>query len=910
MPSPPAELGALAPEMSSASSSTQQIGALSLEIKIMSANIGLTSQNLELHNPFAYKFTKELVRDIQEIFNHHQAQGWFVCEYGHQHPDKSIDNMFKERHDALLAGTHRTPHAHNQWSFVDTSTNGCEYLEHAVEASQVQGLEVQSIPPYAYIGKREYLRVSAPELFYTVPGNTKRRAALWDVSVLGRGVRFAVVDNHSPTSNQWDKLNANKKEVVFRTCVDKLSQHPMWIMCGDYNTKKGSLETWKNTYVNQEINIHQARERDPLNLNGDFMLSQGFSTRHVESTMGKSFATSDRRYSSDSHNMITFCGIPLGASSPELPSVSDRPRAMTARISTQPTRAEEYDHKKTGNELKIENYTTGAAKSRATTHDSCVALAHGPAPQRTSAAPSRAPASHRLPPRPCRPPPQAGQGSESSTASQSVWKPPASSDSANDAVNDKFGKADWPSLRTSDASSLAKKNDTDAESDAQSLATTHSSFPQHTPNDHASISGALELSLGDNEKLKQIAEPQKQLAQTQAKCDLDKKGSADAPSFLNESEPLLRSQEHQSEQSASVQVVAESGDALMHPAPKQRPFQDDRNLDKRRAQAPASRPAGDAKSLASQPATPASQPASQPAGAAKSLADDAQTLLLRTLVQHAEDNDDAAVSEAADSLLQSLHAPVTSLRYNKVHERLDTLFSIREKIIKSMARNEAEEDTTYTEAEWEVWLTTETFDRERMGKAIAIMRKEHFQPKNHKTLQDATSNEAKPSKERSDFRAWMQQEFGHAALGKIFVKYQICNVADLLEDWSEYIQSPEYKKQLEKHRPKKDRVVPTDEDRVSTTDQHQETVSPPRPNFGRGSIEMEELQELKKLRKNASKGKASPAIMRKFDSGELDRELEALTRKHGSGRYYDTTGRAVDLRQNSFEDFLKNRSST
>ena len=123
----------------------------------------------------------------------------------------------------------------------------------------------------------------------------------------------------------------------------------------------------------------------------------------------------------------------------------------------------------------------------------------------------------------------------------------------------------------------------------------------------------------------------------------------------------------------------------------------------------------------------------QPAGAAKSLADDAQTLLLRTLVQHAEDNDDAAVSEAADSLLQSLNAPVSSLRYNKVHERLDTLFSIREKIIKSMARNEAEEDTTYTEAEWEVWLTTETFDRERMGKAIAIMRKEHFQPKNHKT---------------------------------------------------------------------------------------------------------------------------------------------------------------------------------
>jgi len=73
---------------------------------------------------------------------------------------------------------------------------------------------------------------------------------------------------------------------------------------------------------------------------------------------------------------------------------------------------------------------------------------------------------------------------------------------------------------------------------------------------------------------------------------------------------------------------------------------------------------------------------------------------------------------------------------------------------------------------------------------------------------------------------------------------------------------------------------------------------------------MEELQKLKNLRKNASKGKASPAIMRKFDSGELDRELEALTRKHGSGRYYDTTGRAVDLRQNSFEDFLKNRSST
>ena len=70
------------------------------------------------------------------------------------------------------------------------------------------------------------------------------------------------------------------------------AQPPMWMICGDLNTTRGTLLAWKGAYENAndpkefQIQIHQALEQQ--NKHGDYMLSQGFSTTHVESTIGAS----------------------------------------------------------------------------------------------------------------------------------------------------------------------------------------------------------------------------------------------------------------------------------------------------------------------------------------------------------------------------------------------------------------------------------------------------------------------------------------------------------------------------------------------------------------------------------------------------------------------------------------------
>ena len=54
-----------------------------------------------------------------------------------------------------------------------------------------------------------------------------------------------------------------------------------------------------------KICIHQARTND--NKKGDYMLSQGFSITHVESTIGCS--EQSRKHASDAHDMLTLCGV-------------------------------------------------------------------------------------------------------------------------------------------------------------------------------------------------------------------------------------------------------------------------------------------------------------------------------------------------------------------------------------------------------------------------------------------------------------------------------------------------------------------------------------------------------------------------------------------------------------------------
>ena len=66
------------------------------------------------------------------------------------------------------------------------------------------------------------------------------------------------------------------------------AQPHMWMICGDLHTAMGTLVTLKNDYGNAcdpeelRINMHQAVKQQ-VNEHGDIMLSQGFSTIHVES---------------------------------------------------------------------------------------------------------------------------------------------------------------------------------------------------------------------------------------------------------------------------------------------------------------------------------------------------------------------------------------------------------------------------------------------------------------------------------------------------------------------------------------------------------------------------------------------------------------------------------------------------
>ena len=83
------------------------------------------------------------------------------------------------------------------------------------------------------------------------------------------------------------------------------AQPPMWMICGDLNATVGSLLNWKMDYENDNDKVfsHQALANNKNNKQGDYMLSQGFSTIHVETTIGCS--DNSRKHAGVSHNMVT-----------------------------------------------------------------------------------------------------------------------------------------------------------------------------------------------------------------------------------------------------------------------------------------------------------------------------------------------------------------------------------------------------------------------------------------------------------------------------------------------------------------------------------------------------------------------------------------------------------------------------
>ena len=107
---------------------------------------------------------------------------------------------------------------------------------------------------------------------------------------------------------------------MFEKCLSAAGAHhgpgyvgaspPKWVLCGDLNTSVGSILTWKRAfeYSGDPIRIHQAIRNASNNKAEDYMLSQGFSTTHIESTIGCS--EKSRKHATDSHDMVTLMGHP------------------------------------------------------------------------------------------------------------------------------------------------------------------------------------------------------------------------------------------------------------------------------------------------------------------------------------------------------------------------------------------------------------------------------------------------------------------------------------------------------------------------------------------------------------------------------------------------------------------------
>ena len=295
------------------------LGARPPELILKSLNTGLTSLHISVENAFAYTFTRALKADLEEIFKDQHAHSLFLCEMGSQKDSESIDMAFKRRRDAMAKNNKATPTNEEEFAIVDNSSDLKQYLEGILQASGLEHLQVRSLPPYACIWDPQWLSVSPPECFVPLDTNKERFGVKYEAQYRPTDAQFSVVCNHSPSSRNWDNLTVTKKKTIFEKCLIAAgARHgpghvgaspPMWVLCGDLNTSLGSMLTWKKEfeYSGDAIGIHKAFH-DRSNKAGDYMLSQGFSTTHVESNIGCS--EKSRKHASDSHDMVTLMGHP------------------------------------------------------------------------------------------------------------------------------------------------------------------------------------------------------------------------------------------------------------------------------------------------------------------------------------------------------------------------------------------------------------------------------------------------------------------------------------------------------------------------------------------------------------------------------------------------------------------------
>ena len=279
-------------------------------LRISSLNCGLTNDHVTFPNPYIHTFTTALQTDLKEIFRDQGCHGLFLCELGSQKSSQNIDQCFKERNIQFCRP---------KTMIVDTSSSLKEYLVSLLKLHGLTHLEVLSLPPYAYIGNPNILSVKSPEAFHPLPEDQERRAVHYDMVFKPTGDKISVVCIHSPSSAEWSPLSTARKKIIFETCMERAgggfsNSSKKWIICGNLNSDKGSLNWWKQAYETEQsiISIHQAREES--NRPSDYMLSSGFMSEHVESTIGASF--NNRQHASDAHDLLTLHGIPIVAPDP------------------------------------------------------------------------------------------------------------------------------------------------------------------------------------------------------------------------------------------------------------------------------------------------------------------------------------------------------------------------------------------------------------------------------------------------------------------------------------------------------------------------------------------------------------------------------------------------------------------
>ena len=117
----------------------------------------------------------------------------------------------------------------------------------------------------------------------------------------------------------------------------------------------------------------------------------------------------------------------------------------------------------------------------------------------------------------------------------------------------------------------------------------------------------------------------------------------------------------------------------------------------------------------------------------------------------------------------------------------------------------------WSEEKWRVWRASSTFDRGGMlNDAIDIWRDQilvaDLEDRTRKKEEEAQNQGQRHQIRRKAFRARQKQQYGHAALTKLFLKYPLSSFEELLRDRQNYTFSPEYKEQRLRHLRKDDRT--------------------------------------------------------------------------------------------------------